>query len=70
MSTTRDQIRLHFYSSSGVFKRRRDGVRFKMVAHSTAHNYIEFRKIKPDGTLGRLRLLDIVSFSKSFAVVL
>ena len=66
---TRDQLRIHFYEGSGYFMRNKDRALFKMVNHSTIHGFIEYRKVRPDNSLGRIRIIDITSFCKSFKPV-
>lgn len=66
---TRDQLRNHFYETPAYFKRTRDNSLFKMVNHNTIHGFIEYRKVRPDNSLGRIRLIDTTSFCKSFKPV-
>lgn len=63
----RDEIRMHFYEGNAIFVRNRDGVLFVMIGINHIMGYIIFSKLK--GTrLGRQRILDIISFSKSYKV--
>ena len=63
----RDEIRTHFYEGDAIFARKRDNVLFVMTGIDHIMGYIIFSKLKST-RLGRQRILDIVSFSKSYKV--
>lgn len=67
MGMTRDEVRIHFYEGNATFIRNKDGFPFIMTAHNSIHGYIQYARLLPNNGRGRLRILDITGFCKTFS---